>query len=340
MTGIEILYLVLTIVFVLASAFFSSAEIAFISSQKIKLRHLEENGILGARRVARTLEHPGKFLSTVLTGISLTETVVVALGSILIVSLIGNEAIGTPVSIVVMAIILLLFVKVIPKTIAAGNPERLALRYADSIAVISMILSPLVSGLSWITEKLTRPIGLHTIPRTLLSREEVHSAISIAEDAGTVDGASALMLKKVLSIGDRQVQDIMTPQAEVTWIDQRTTLADFLNIYAQTPHPRYPVYEDNLGNVKGMIATRDVLLALAQDSVDRESTITCFLRPVHFAPESKLVGELLIDMQDTKSETAIMVDEHKAPSGIVTVSQLAQEVMGEVRWALGETWES
>jgi putative hemolysin len=336
MTGIEVLYLVLSIVFVLASAFFASAEIAFVSLQKVKLRHLEDSGVPSAKGVARIMEAPGKFLSTVLTGISLTETIAVALGSILIVSLVGNEAIGTPVSIVVMAIILLLFVKVIPKTFAASNPERLALRYADSIAIISKVLSPIVSGLSWLTDKVIRPIGGHTIPGTLLSKEEVRTAVSIAEEAGTVDGASADMLKKVLRIGDRQVREIMIPQAGVTWIEQGTRLAYFLKIYIDSPHPRYPVYENKLDNVKGILATRDVLLALAQGSADRESTVAKFLRPAHFVLESKLVGEVLNEMQDMKSETAIITDEHGSPSGIITVSQLAQEIMGELRWTLAE----
>lgn len=336
MTGIEVLYLVLSIVFVLASSFFASAEIAFISLQKIKLRHLEESGVHGAKRVARIMEHPGKFLSTVLIGLSFTETVVVVLGSMLIVSLIGNEAIGAPISIMVMAIILLLFLEVIPKTIAVTNPERLALRYADSIAIISRVLSPVVSVLSWVTDKFTRPIGVHTIPGTLLSKEEVHAAISIGEASGTVEKASADMLKKVLSIGDRQVREIMTPRAEVAWVEQGTKLANFLNIYTQTLHPRYPIYEGNLGNVKGMLATRDVLLALAQGSVDRQSTVAEFLRPAHLVPESELVGELLTEMQNRKSETAIMVNGYGYPSGIITISQLAQEIMGEVRWRLAE----
>jgi len=282
------------------------------------------------------MEHPGKFLSTVLTGISFTETVVVALGSMLIVSLIGNEAIGTPISILVMAIILLLFAKVIPKTIAAAKPEQIALRYAYSIAVISSVLSPVVSMLSWITDKFTRPIGGHTMPGMLLSREEVHTAICMGEESGTVDKASADMIKKVLKIGDRTVQEIMTPRAEAVWIEQGTKLADFLNIYAQAPHPRYPIYEDNLGNVKGIFATRDVLLALAHGSLKLESTVGEFLRPAHFVSESKLVAELLIEMQDAKSETAIMVNEYGVISGIVTISQLAQEIIGELRWALAE----
>jgi len=336
MTGIEVLYLLLSVIFILVAAFFASAEIAFISLQKVRLRRLEKNGVHGANQVARIMEHPGKFLSTVLTGISFTETVVVASGSMLTISLIGNEDIGAPIAIVVMTTVLLLFVKVIPKTIAAANPERLALRYAYPVAVISRVLSPIVSGLSWVTEKFTRRIGGHTMPGELLSREEVHTAICMGEEAGTVDKASADMLKKVLKIGDRRVQEIMTARDEVVWIEQETKLADFLNMYAQTPHPRYPIYKDNLDNVRGILATRDVLLELAHGSLNLESTIAEFLRPANFVPESKSVGELLIDMQDRKSETAIMVNKYGNPSGIVTVSQLAREIMGELRWELAE----
>ncbi len=336
MTEVEAIYLAICVVCVLASGFLSSAEIAFVSLQKVKLRYLEDDGVRGARRVARIMDNPGKFLSTVLTAISFTEAVVMALGSMLVVSLVGNEAIGTPVSIVVMAIVLLLFVKVIPKTLAANNPERLALRYADSVAIISKALSPVVSALSWLTDRVLRPVGGHTMPGTLLSKEEVHTAVSLAQEAGTVDGASADMLKKVLRIGDREVQKVMTPRAAVAWIEQGTNLAEFLKRYTDTPHPRYPVYKDKLANVKGIVATRDVLLALAKGSVGKESTVAGFVRPVHFALESKLVGELLFEMQDRKSEMAVIVDEQGSPSGIISVSQLAQEIMGEVRWTLAD----
>ncbi|MFP3976210.1 MAG: hemolysin family protein [Dehalococcoidia bacterium] len=339
MTGIEIAYLVLSIVFVLAAAFFASAEVAFIGLQKVKLRNLEESGVRGAERVASIMEYPGKFLSTVLTGFSFTETIVVTLGSMLIVSLIGNEAIGTPVSIVVMTVVLLLFVKVIPKTIASTNPEQVALYYAGTIAVLSKVLSPVVSGLSWIANKFTSLIGGHIIPGALLSKEEVNTAISMGEESGTVEKTSADMLRQVLAIGDRQVQEIMTPQDQAYWMEQGTTLAQFLDIYAEASHPRYPIYEKDHGNVKGVLAARDVLLALALGSVDRGNTVADFLRPAHVVPESKLVGELLTEMQDRKSETAVMVDDYGAPSGIITISQLAQQIMGDLRWTLADAEE-
>jgi putative hemolysin len=125
MTGQEITYLVIGIICVILSAFFASAEIAFINLQRIRLKHLQDSGRRGADRVAKILERPERFLSVVLTSVSVTETVAVALGGLLFISLIGEGALGTTVGILVMAIVLLLFVKVIPKTIAAQHPSGL-----------------------------------------------------------------------------------------------------------------------------------------------------------------------------------------------------------------------
>ena len=134
MESLEVIYLVLFLVFLLVCAFFSSAEIGFIKLQRIRLKHLQEEGVHGADRVGRIMEHPEKFLSTVLTGISFAETIVVSLGTIFIVALLG-EGLGTPIAIVLIAIILLIFAKVIPKTIAAQHPERIAtLRQGNRVA--------------------------------------------------------------------------------------------------------------------------------------------------------------------------------------------------------------
>src|SRR4030042_1254021 len=178
MTSLEIVYLVLVLVCIILSAFFASAEIAFINLPRIKLRHLQERGIPAANQVARILRHPERFLSVVLTSVSITETVLVACGGFLAVSLLPGT-IGTLVGIVVMAIILLLFVKVIPKTIAAQYPERLALAYASPIEITSKLVSPVVTVLSWITNKFIRPVGGHTLPGAFLSKDELHTAISL-----------------------------------------------------------------------------------------------------------------------------------------------------------------
>ena len=171
METLEVVYLILALFSLLVCAFFSSAEIGFIKLQRIRLKHLQEEEVPGSVRVARIMEHPERFLSTVLTGISFAETIVVSLGTIFIVALLG-ESVGTPVAIVIIAIVLLIFAKVIPKTIAAQHPERIALLYGRPIELIARVLSPMVNGLSLITALITRT---GTMPRALIKNTPPHS---------------------------------------------------------------------------------------------------------------------------------------------------------------------
>jgi len=327
MESVEIMYLILSLLFLLVCAFFSSAEIGFIKLQRIRLKHLEEEEVQGAERVARIMEHPERFLSTVLTGISFAETIVVSLGTILIVALLG-EGLGTLIAIVLIAIVLLIFAKVIPKTIAAQHPERIALLYVRPIEIITKMLSPVVNALSWITKTITRT---STIPKALISREEISTIISVGQEEGVVDEHSAKMLHSVVRLGERQVRDIMTPRTEAIWVELGTTMADFLKLYAQSPAQRYPVYEETYDNVKGMLSIWDVLTAMAQRTMNRKGSVTDLSRPVYFVPESKTVGELFSEMREEGYFMAVVVDEYGGSSGIVSIDQLIEEIVGEVK---------
>ncbi|MBL7119489.1 MAG: HlyC/CorC family transporter [Dehalococcoidia bacterium] len=329
MTGLESTYLVLLLISLVLSAFFSSSEIAYINLQRIRLKHLQDSGVPGASRVAKILESPERFLSVVLTSLSVTETVLVTCGSLLFVSLLG-DATGTAVGIVVIAIVLLLFVKVVPKTIAAQHAESLALRYAPAIEVTSKVVSPVTTVLGWITARIPRPEGARTIFGALLSKEELHTAISMGEAGGAVDQSSAQMLKRVVKFGDRWVREVMIPRTEVVWVEQGATLADFQQVYSESPVLRYPIYEGNFDNVTGVLITRDVHVALAQGSIDQKSIITDFQRPVYFVPGTKLVGELFTEMRAKKFSMAVVVSEYGGTSGIVTIEELVEEIVGEV----------
>ena len=327
MGGPEIVYLMLSLIFLLVCAFFSSAEIGFIKLQQIRIKHLQQEEVHGAERVARIMEHPERFLSTVLTGISFAETIVVSLGTIFIVSLLGESA-GTPIAIVLIALILLVFAKVIPKTIAAQHSERIALLYARPIELITKLLNPLVTALSWITITITRT---STMPKALISREEIGTLISVSQEEGVVDEHSAKMLQSVVRLGECQVREIMTPRTEAIWVEQGTTMSDFLKLYAQSPAQRYPIYEDSYDNVKGTLSIRDVLTALAQKTMDRKGSVTDLARPVYFVPSNKAVGELFGEMTEDNYLMAVVVDEYGGSSGIVTIDQVIEEIVGEVK---------
>jgi len=329
MGTLGIIYLLLALFFLLICAFFASAEIGFINLQRIRLKRLQEEGVHGAERVARIMERPERFLSTVLTGISFAETIVVALGTIFIVALLG-EGLGTPIAIVVIAIVLLIFAKVIPKTIAAQHPERIALLYSRPIELLSKLFYPLVIVLSWMAARITHMVHSSTMPGALISREEIGTVISMGEEEGVVDEASAQMLRKVVGLGERQVREVMTPRTEAIWLEQGVTLEDFLKIYAESPAQRYPIYEGSYDNVKGVVSIRDVLTALAQGSIDRGGVVTDLARPVYFVPESKTVGELFGEMRDDGYLMAVVLSEYGGTSGILTIDQLVEQIVGEV----------
>ena len=335
----EIVYLILSILFLFICAFFSAAEIGFIKLQKIRLRHLQEENAHGADRVARLMENPSRFLSTVLTGVSFAETIVVSLGTMFIVALLG-EGMGTPIAIVVIALVLLVFAKVIPKTIAAQHPERIALPFSGPIEFISRVIGPLITVLGWISDKFAHLAHSSTMHGTLFSREELSTVIDMGEEEGVVDETSAEMLRTVVELAERQVKEVMTPRTEAIWVEDGMKLGDFFKLYAESPAHRYPIYEDSYDNVLGMLASRDVLTSLAKGEINSKGVVTDLSRPVYFVPASKTVGELFSEMRDERYFMAVVVNEYGGTSGIVTLDQLVEYIVGEISEELGVAQKS
>ena len=337
----EIVYLILSILFLFICAFFSAAEIGFIKLQRIRLRRLQEENAHGADRVARIMENPSRFLSTVLTGISFAETIVVSLGTIFIVALLG-EGLGTPIAIVVIALVLLIFAKVIPKTIAAQHPERIALPFSRPIELISRVISPLITVLGWISDKFAHLAHSSTMHGTLFSREELSTVIDMGEEEGVVDETSAGMLRTVVELAERQVKEVMTPRTEAIWVEDGMKLSDFFKLYAESPAHRYPVYEESYDNVVGMLSSRDVFIALAKGEINAKSVVTDMSRPVYFVPGTKTIGELFGEMRDERHLMAVVVNEYGGTSGIVTLDQLVEYIVGEIgedRGSADKTYE-
>ena len=323
------IYIVLLLVFLGLSAFFSSAETAFIGASRIQLRHLEGGRVTKEAQVVKMIEHPEKLLSNVLLGNNLANTAIAALGTLIAISFMG-ERVGAAVATIGVTIVLLIFAEVTPKTIAAHHAERLALIYVRPLQIISIAFTPFIIALSWIASKLAGLAGEHPVPRSLLTEKEIRTAISLGEEEGVVEKAEADMLNKVFEFGDRPVHEVMTPRTDVAWIEQGAKLTDFLSIYAQNPHSRFPVYDGNPDNVIGIIFIKDVLLAQAQNSLDEENPITELIRPVYFAPEAKRIGELFTEMRAGGYQVAVVIDEYGGTAGIATLNQLVEEIVGEL----------
>ncbi len=328
MTGIETLYLVLLVICLLLSVFFSSSETAFISLQRFRLEHLIQTKTRGARLVAKMIERPEKLLSTVLLGNTLVNTATAALATALAISVWKEH--GIIIATIGLTIILLIFCETTPKTIAAHHAERLALIFARPLQAISWLFTPFVAVLSWIASGFTKLVGEKPTPWSLVSDEEIRTMISVGHKEGTVEESEAKMLHKVFDFGDRPVREVMVPRPEVVSLEQGSKIADFLAIYAKSPISRFPVYQESMDNVVGILSVKDVLMALANGTIDKESAIDDLARPAYFAPETKQISKLFTEMRDKNFRMAVVIDEYGGTAGIVSLSRLVEEIVGPV----------
>jgi len=328
MSGIETVYLVIFIVCLLLSAFFSSSETAFTALQRIRVEHLVSTKVPGAARIARMMQHPEKLLSAILTGNNLVNTAAAVWATVLAVSVWGEQ--GILIATIGVTIILLVFCETTPKIIAAHNAERTAIRLARPVEVAQTVFTPAVLALSSIASRLSKIAGGEPVSRSLVSEEEIRTMISVGHKEGTVEEAEAEMLHNVFDFGDRPVREVMIPRPEVVAIEQGSTIADFLALYAESPLSRFPVYEENMDNVIGILSIKDVLMALAKDTIDNQSVIDDLIRPSYFTPETKHINELFAEMRDSNYRMAVIVDEYGGTAGIVSLSRLVEEIVGQV----------
>ncbi len=328
MDSINSLYLVLLLVSLGFAAFFCSAETAFIGIQKLRLQHLMEKGNPRAKIVAKIMERPEKFLATVLLGINFFETAVATLGTIIAVSLWG-ENLGAALATIIITLGTLVLAEYIPKSLAARHGEKIALSYARPIVLISTILYPFVYLLNHIGIKFST-LSEEGNPRPTVSEEEFRTMISVGHREGTVEEEAAEMLHNVFEFGDRPVSEVMIRRPEVIFVESSSRLSDFLSLYAETPLSRFPVYRENRDNVIGILSIKDVLMAQAKGNIDSESSIDELIRPAYFTPENKLISKLFIEMRDNNHHMAVVVDEFGGTAGVVSINKLIEEIVGPV----------
>ncbi len=324
-------WLILTfLVCLVFSAFFSSAEAAFISLPKLRIRYLVESGIRGASQLSRAADRPQRFLATVLLGNNVANVAAAALGTIAAVDALGRVR-GPIVATVGVTALILVFGEVIPKNIAVHHAQRLSLAYIYPLRVTELCLYPFVLALDRIGLGFTKMVAEPDQEMRLVSEGEIRSVIDVGESEGVVEQHEAEMLHKVFEFTDRPARKLIVPRTEIAWVEQGTTLSDFLNIYAQKPYSRFPVYKDSTDNVVGILSAKDVLMKLTNGWPREEAAIDGLVRPAYFVPESKHSGKLLTEMRDGGYHMALVVDEFGGIAGMVTLGQLTEEVVGDIK---------
>lgn len=325
--------LILLAVCLVLSAFFSSSETAFIALPRARLIHLINIGRPRAQLVDKLIREPGKLLATVLLSNNLVNTAAAALGTAVALKLIGNrfgEGLAVLAATFVVTTLLLIFSETLPKTIAWSRPETLAFAYARPLWLVGLVLSPAVWMLQGIARLFTRALGI-TGSESEVSEGEIRALIEAGARSGSVEQTEAELLDKVFRFGDQQVQQIMTPRTEIVWVAQGTTFEQFLTLYKEHSHTRFPVFGENIEDVQGALSNKDVLTALGRPGIQLGDIVTDLeLRAAHFVPETKSVAETFAEMQQGGYGLTLAVDEFGGIAGLVTMKQMLEVIVGQV----------
>ena len=310
------------------SGFFSASETAFIALPRARLMHLVRSGRPGAERVSHIIQRPERFLATVLLGNNLVNTAAAALATVLALNLITNKSLSVLAATGGVTAFLLLFGETLPKNVAWRRSERVAFVVSRPIRLVELALSPLVTLLQLFTTMTNRLLGISAVTPQM-GEEEIRTLIAAGAQTGTVEAGEAALLEKVFRFGDRQMREIMTPRPEIVWTEQGDTLKEFLEVYSEHSHTRFPVYDGTIENVLGVLSVKDVLANL-EIHLENGSIVTNQLRPALFVPETKSVSETFAVMQKGGHSVVLTVDEFGGIAGLATLKQMMAVIVGQM----------
>ena len=332
--GLGISNLYVQAVVVLASiamvAFSSSAEASLISVNKFRIRYLAEQGNRSARVITKVLDQHEKFFASIL----LTENAFIifasSVGTAVATNLLGEGALVL-LAPLVMTVVIVAFGEITPKTLAAGASERWSLIVARPVSVIMFLETFIIYLFTVLPRFIIKIMGWQqSLWATSVTEGELRMLINISRAEGAVEESEAALLEKVFHFGDRQVREIMTPRPGIVWIERGTTLEVFLPLYADHSHTRFPVYEGTMENVVGVLSVKDVMLALGKGQLGQGESVTEFLRPPFFVPETKTVSSTFSEMQQGVHGLVLTVDEFGGIAGLASLKQLLEVIVGQV----------
>ena len=327
--GILVVNIVALAISLLLFAFFTSAEAVILASERIRIRHLAEQGSKGAQALERLRAQEDRFFAVVILGQNAFVIIATALGTTIAIDLVGT--VGIVLAPVIMTLVVVIFGEMTPKILAVRAGDRYALLAARPVEMVVILLTPVVRLFALAPNALSRLLRLGSQPRRLTVTEgELRMLIGIGTSEGALRQEEGAILERVFRFRDAQVNEVMVPRTEVIWLEKGTTIGDFYRIFAEHPHSRFPVYSDSIDNVTGIVGIKDVLRGLSCNEVDTDSPIETCMRRGFYVPETKAIGPLFWEMQRDGHQIAIVVDEYGGTAGIVTMELLLEEIVGEL----------
>lgn len=331
---------ILILILTLINAFFSASEMAIVSLNKNKIKVLAEEGNKNAILIERLLQEPTKFLSTVQVGITLASFFSSASAATGISNVFGNslETLNIPyaheISLIVVTIILsyitLVFGELLPKRLALQNSQKIAMYAVKPIMLISKITIPFVKLLSISTNFLIRLFNVNSKNlEEKVSKEEIKSLVDVGQEHGVINETEKDMINSIFEFDDKLAKEVMTPRTNVYMINIDDCANTYLNSLLNEKYSRIPIFQENIDNIIGILYMKDFLCEAYKVGFDNVN-LRNILHAPYFVPEMKNIDELFKELQISRKHMAILIDEYGGFSGIVTIEDLIEEVMGDI----------
>ncbi len=315
------------IVLLALSAFFSSAETSLTTVNKLRIRSLMEEGVRGAKRINDLIEEPSKMISAILIGNNIVNLSASSLTTSLIIDLgfSAYAAVGTGI----LTLLVLVFGEITPKTLATMNAEKLAFLYAPIIAPLTKLLTPVIFILNQISYLLLRLFRVDPNAKTkAMTENELLTIVDVSHEDGVIESEEREMITNVVDFGDALAKDVMVPRIDMAFASADMTYDELVAAFEKDMYTRLPVYSETRDNVIGIINMKDVFF---YKGAKEDFHITDFLRTPYFTYEYKKTSELLRELKKGTNSIAIVLDEYGATTGLLTIEDLVEEIVGEIR---------
>ncbi len=331
---------ILIFILVMINAFFASAEMAIVSINKTKITLLAEDGNKKAKLLLGLLKEPSNFLATIQVGITFAGFFASASAATSISSGLAEflSGLGVPYSSNIAILLITLLIsyitlvlgELLPKRIALQNTEKVAMFTVKPVIFISKLTKPFVWFLSASTNLLLRILGVKTEGlEEKVSREEIKSLIELGEEQGALNETERNMIDGIIQFDDILAKEVMTPRTETFCLEAKSNLKDNINTILDESYSRIPIYDDDIDNIVGILYMKDIFSNIVSKGLENLS-IESIMRKPYMVPETKNIDDLLKELKATKNHMAILIDEYGGFSGIVTLEDLIEEVIGEI----------
>ncbi len=328
-------------ILILLNAYFAATEIAYISLNDAKVSKQAKEGNKKARQIEDMLKNPSKFLATIQIGITLAGFLSSAFASDAFADELApilnrlfpiiNQDIWKAVSIVIITIILsfftLVFGELVPKRLAMKYYEKIAYATIGVIRIISKITSPFVKLLTISTNMVSKIFGVSEAEEEIVTEEEIKMMIDEGEEKGTIEQEEKELLNNVFAFNDIIVSEVMTPRTDIFAIEINDDITELLDEIDSYKYSRIPVYEETIDNIEGILFIKDILKVIYDK---KHASIRDIMREAYFVPESKEIDELFRELQKSKQQMAIVIDEYGGTAGLITMEDIIEELMGNI----------